>query len=128
MSCVICEKCLGKTYSLKLKKDNEYFHTCSYSCNMKMKYNFDKDFWKYVINKSDFINLKSKDNPFKENNKEKLNNNISVIDFENMDENSDLMLDGERYERLYKIYLENKRIDEILDENSETSSNYSDDY
>ena len=128
MSCVICDKCLGNTYSLKLKKEGKYFHTCSYTCNMKMAENFDEDFWKHVINKSDFINLKSNGNPFKENDTEKTTNTISVIDFENMDENSDLMLDRERYERLYKIYLENKMIDEILDGNSETSSNYSDDY
>jgi hypothetical protein len=127
MSCVICENCLGKTFSLILKKDNEYFHTCSYTCNMKMAENFDKDFWTYVINKSDFINPLVKGNPFKEIIK-KNSEIIPSIDFENMDENSDLMLDGERYERLYKIYLENKRVDEILDEKSETSSNYSDDY
>ena len=127
MNCVICKKCLGTTYSLKLKKENEYFHTCSYNCNMKMEDNFDKDFWTHVINKSDFINPNTKENPFKEIIKEN-SEIIPVINFENMDENSDLMLDGERYERLYKIYLENKRIDEILDEISDTSSNYSDDY
>ena len=127
MSCVICEKCLGKTFSLRLKKDNEYFHTCSYACNMKMEKEFDKEFWTYVINKSDFVNPLVKGNPFKEIIKEN-SEIISSIDFENIDENSDLMMDRERYERLYKIYLENKRIDEILDEKSETSSNYSDDY
>tara|TARA_Y100000389_G_scaffold84800_1_gene81524 strand:- start:1628 stop:1912 length:285 start_codon:yes stop_codon:yes gene_type:complete len=94
---------------------------------MKMAENFDKDFWTYVINKSDFVNPLVKGNPFKEIIK-KNSEIIPSIDFENMDENSDLMLDGERYERLYKIYLENKRVDEILDEKSETSSNYSDDY
>ena len=127
MSCVICGKCTEGKYSLKLKKEENYFHSCSYNCNMKMKENFDDDFWKYVVNKSDFINPSYNDNPFKKIVKE-INNIISVFDFENIDENSDIMLDGERYERLYKIYLENKRIDEILDENSETSSNYSDDY
>ena len=128
MTCVICKKCLGKTYSLKLKKDDDYFHTCSYACNMKIEEMFDKDFWKYVTNKSDFINPKMKGNPFKDINTEKSNNIIELIDFENLDENSEIMMDGERYERLYNIYLENKMIDEILDETSETSSNYSDDY
>ena len=43
--------------------------------------------------------------------------------------NSELLMDGERYERMYKIYLENKKIDEILDASeSDSNSDYSDDY
>ena len=43
---------------------------------------------------------------------------------------TDIILDPERYESQYEIYLENKRIDEILDDYSDKSSNYSeeDDY
>lgn len=122
MNCVICKKPLGNTYSLKLNKEDKPFYTCSYDCNCKMKTDFDEDYWKYVVNKTDFINPciggKNKDNY----------ENFKEIDFENLDENSDLLMDGERYNRLYKIYLENKRIDEIMDDISDTSSNYSDDY
>ena len=41
-----------------------------------------------------------------------------------MDEN-EIIMDGEKYERQYKIYLENKAIDEIFDNVSDTSSDYS---
>ena len=53
--CFVCEKNLGKTYSIKIKKDNNYFHTCSYECNTKMKNKFGEDFWEHTINKTDFI-------------------------------------------------------------------------
>ena len=129
--CFICNNCLGNTYSLKLKdskKDNNYIHTCSYECNMKMSEEYEGDFWKGVQNKSDFINPFNTGNPFIY--KEKvIKDNYEYYDFENMDENSELMMDGERYERMYKIYLENKKIDEILDaSDSDSYSDYSDDY
>ena len=132
--CFICNNFLGNTYSLKVNKsnkgnkDDEYVHTCSYKCNMEMTEKYEGDFWKDVKNKSDFINPFNSGNPFIH--KEKvIKNNYEFYDFENMDENSDLMMDGERYERLYKIYLENKHIDEILDaSDSDSNSDYSDDY
>ena len=126
--CFICNNLLGNTYSLKVKNENKIVHTCSYECNMKMSEEYDGDFWKNVMNKGDFINPNNSGNPFIY--KEKvIKNNYEYYDFENMDENSDLMMDGERYERLYKIYLENKHIDEILDaSDSDSNSDYSDDY
>ena len=57
--CIICEKNLGNTYSLKIKKDNTYFHTCSYNCNCKVEEKLGDDYWFYVTNKTDFIKYNS---------------------------------------------------------------------
>ena len=130
-TCHICQKTIGNAYSLKLVKEGEQFHTCSYDCNMRMNDEFGEGFWKFVINKSDFINPcttnSSNTNPFI------VNDNVYTskfdydqYDFENMDPK--LIMDSERYESLYKIYLENKRIDEILDVSESSSADYSDDY
>ena len=51
-------------------------------------------------------------------------NLFGTYDFENIDDN-EIIMDGEKYERQYKIYLENKAIDEIFDNNSDVSSEYS---
>ena len=125
--CHVCQKNIGNTYSLKLVKAGDHY-TCSYDCNMRMHDKFGEDFWHFVINKSDFINpINNTSNPFI------VNDNIYTskfdydkYDFENMDPK--LIMDSERYESLYKIYLENKRIDEILDVSENSSSDYSDDY
>ena len=71
--CFVCGKCLGNTYSLKIKKDDNYVHTCSYICNTKMEEKFGEDFWEYTINKTDFIvpGVESK-NPFVNISKEKV--------------------------------------------------------
>ena len=125
--CFICEKCLKNTYSLKIKKDGHYFHTCSYNCNLEMNEKFGSDFWENTINKTDYIipGVEPK-NPFVNIHKEKDfdRNLFGTYDFENMDEN-EIIMDGEKYERQYKIYLENKAIDEIFDNNSDVSSEYS---
>ena len=128
--CFICNNSLVNTYSLKVKNEDNIVYTCSYNCNMKMNEEIGEDFWKNVKNKGDFINPICVGNPFiyKENVNNN-NNNYEYYDFENMDENSELLMDGERYERMYKIYLENKKIDEILDASeSDSNSDYSDDY
>ena len=40
-----------------------------------------------------------------------------------------MIMDGDRYDRMYDIYLENKRIDEIMDSESvDDVSDVSDDY
>ena len=125
--CFVCEKCLGNSYSLKIKKDNNYFHTCSYSCNLEMKEKFGEDFWEHTLNKTDFIVPGSKNkNPFVNISKEKeIDRNLfGTYDFENMDEN-DIIMDGDKYERQYKLYLENKAIDEIFENSSDVSSEYS---
>lgn len=124
--CFVCEKSLGNTYSLKLKKDGNCFHTCSYNCNMMMHEKFGSDFWEHTVNKTDFISPGfDKNNPFVIVSKEKNNdkNIFRLYDFENIDENE--IMDGERYERQYKIYLENKAIDEIFENVSDVSSEYS---
>ena len=54
-TCFVCEKNLGNTYSLRLKKEGNYFHTCSYNCNCKMEDKMGDDYWLYVVNKTDFI-------------------------------------------------------------------------
>jgi len=99
---------------------------------MRMNDEFGEDFWHFVINKSDFIkpyaaNASANACPFI------VNDNVYTskfdydhYDFENMDPK--LIMDSERYESLYKIYLENKRIDEILDVSDSSSADYSDDY
>ena len=126
--CFICNNSLENTYSLKAKHDKNIVYTCSYKCNMKMSEEIGDDFWKNVKNKGDFINPICVGNPFIYREKVK-ENNYEYYDFENMDENSELFMDGERYERMYKIYLENKKIDEILDASeSDSCSDYSDDY
>ena len=117
--CIICEKNLGNTYSLKIKKDNTYFHTCSYNCNCKVEEKLGDDYWFYVTNKTDFI---------KPNVIEKVED-IDIYDFRNKDYDNDMILDGDRYDRMYEIYLENKRIDEIMEEGSnDDMSDISDDY
>ena len=125
--CFVCGNCHGNTYSLKIKKDDKYFHTCSYNCNTKMEEKFGEDFWDHTINKTDFIipGVEAK-NPFVNIHKEKeINKNLfGTYDFDNMDEN-EIIMDGEKYERQYKIYLENKAIDEIFDNVSDSSSDYS---
>ena len=125
--CFVCENCIKNTYSLKIKKDDIYFHTCSYNCNTKMEEKFGEDFWEHTVNKTDFIipGVESK-NPFVNIHKEKkINKNLfGTYDFDNMDEN-EIIMDGEKYERQYKIYLENKAIDEIFDNVSDSSSDYS---
>ena len=126
--CFVCKNNLGNTYSLRLKKDNNYFHTCSYNCNMKMKDTFDKDYWDFVVNKSDFINPNV--SSFKNSliNYEKVDeikeNPFNVYDFENIDENT-IIYDYERFERQYKLYIENKEIDELFEGSSDNSSEYS---
>ena len=126
--CFICNNSLEKTYSLKAKHEDNIVYTCSYKCNMKMCEEIGEEFWKNVKNKGDFINPICVGNPFIYKEKVK-GNNYEYYDFENMDENSELLMDGERYERMYKIYLENKKIDEILDASeSDSCSDYSDDY
>lgn len=127
--CFICNNFLGNTYSVKAQNEGKIVYTCSYKCNMEMSEEIGEDFWKNVKNKGDFINPLNSGNPFIYTEKVNNNNNYEFYDFENMDENSDLLMDGERYERLYKIYLENKNIDEILDASeSDSNSDYSDDY
>lgn len=127
--CFICNNSLVNTYSLKVKKEDNIVYTCSYNCNMKMNEEMGEDFWNNVKNKCDFINPIYSGNPFIYKEKVNNNNNYEYYDFENMDENSELLMDGERYERMYKIYLENKKIDEILDASeSDSNSDYSDDY
>ena len=76
------------------------------------------DYWLYVVNKTDFIKPNIKENIIDEN----------IYDFENENINFDKILDGDRYDRMYEIYIENKRIDAILDDMSDNSSDYSDDY
>ena len=127
--CFICNNILENTYSLKAKHEGNIVYTCSYKCNMKMCEEIGEDFWKNVKNKGDFINPICVGNPFIYKENVNNNNNYEYYDFENMDENSELLMDGERYERMYKIYLENKKIDEILDASeSDSNSDYSDDY
>ena len=125
--CFVCGKCLGNTYSLKIKKDDNYVHTCSYICNTKMEEKFGEDFWEYTINKTDFIvpGVESK-NSFVNISKEKVidRNLFGTYDFENIDEN-EIIMDGEKYERQYRLYLENKVLDEIFDNSSDASSEYS---
>ena len=54
---------------------------------------------------------------------------IDIYDFRNKDYDNDMVLDGDRYDRMYEIYLENKRIDEIMEEGSNDDiSDISDDY
>ena len=125
--CFVCEKCLGNTYSLKIKKDDNYFHTCSYGCNLKMEEKYGEDFWEHTLNKTDFIVPGSKNkNPFVNISKEKeIDRNLfGTYDFENMDEN-EIIMDGDKYERQYRLYLENKAIDEIFENGSDVSSEYS---
>ena len=117
--CIICEKNLGNTYSIRIKKEGNYFHTCSHNCNCKMEDKMGDDYWLYVVNKTDFIKPNIKENIIDEN----------IYDFENENINYDEILDGDRYDRMYEIYIENKRIDDILDNMSDNSSDYSaDDY
>jgi len=125
--CFVCEKCLGNTYSLKIKKGDNYFHTCSYGCNLKMEEKYGEDFWEHTLNKTDFIVPGSKNkNPFVNISKEKeIDRNLfGTYDFENMDEN-EIIMDGDKYERQYRLYLENKAIDEIFENGSDVSSEYS---
>ena len=125
--CFVCEKSIGNTYSLRLKKEDNYFHSCSYDCNTKMEEKFGDNFWEHTINKSDFIIPSGEfKNPFVNISKAKeIDRNLfGTYDFENMDEN-EIIMDSEKYERQYKIYLENKAIDEIFENNSDTSSEYS---
>lgn len=117
--CIVCEKNLGNTYSLRIKKEGNYFHTCSYNCNCNVEEKMGNDYWMYVVNKTDFI---------KPNIKEVIKE-VDVYDFDNENFDMDNIMDADRYDRMYEIYLENKRIDTIMDDSvSDTSSNYSDDY
>ena len=113
--CCVCEKNLGNTYSLRILQDNQLSYTCSYKCNQKVCEFKGKDYWKYVINKTDFIHpvIDKK----QENNKE----------YTFTEHETDIISDPERYENLYEIYLENKKIDEIMDNYSDKTSNYSED-
>ena len=119
---------MGNTYSIKFKKDNKYYYTCTYECNLKMADKFGKDFWENVINKTDFITPYSKipfSNPFikNKNTNKKVDKELfdtNLYDFDNEDQ----IVDIERYESQYKIYMENKKIDEIFDK-SDNSSNSS---
>tara|TARA_B100001057_G_C22255273_1_gene721101 strand:- start:298 stop:588 length:291 start_codon:yes stop_codon:yes gene_type:complete len=92
-----------------------------------MKEKFGEDFWEHTLNKTDFIVPGSKNkNPFVNISKEKeIDRNLfGTYDFENMDEN-EIIMDSDKYERQYKLYLENKAIDEIFENGSDISSEYS---
>ena len=117
-TCCVCEKRMRDTYSLKIVKESKPFYTCSYNCNQNVCRIVGEDYWDYVKNKSDFIK------PVVD--KPKMN----YEEFTFTEHETDIILDPERYESQYEIYLENKRIDEILDDYSDKSSNYSeeDDY
>ena len=118
-TCCVCQKMMGNTYSLCIIKDDEKIHTCSYDCNLNVSNVVGEDYWDYVMNKTDFIQ------PFVKPVKKIIKQEFNFTEHEN-----DVILDRESYENQYEIYLENKRIDEIMDNYSEKSSNYSeeDDY
>ena len=115
-TCCVCEKNLGNTYSLKIIKESKTSHTCSYNCNQRVCEIIGEDYWKYVMNKTDFIH------PVMNVNKKELYKEYTFSEHE-----TDIILDPARYENQYEIYLENKRIDEIMDNYSDKSSNYSED-
>jgi hypothetical protein len=125
--CFICEKSLKKpyaekSYSVKLKKEGCVSYSCSYNCNKKLHEKYGNDFWEYVINKGDFVNpfKNENNNPFINIEKEvDVDYFKNIYDFNNEKcENNDIILNMDRYNAQYDIYLENKRIDEILDYSS----------
>ena len=115
-TCCVCDNKMSNTYSLKINKDDNTYHTCGYNCNQNVCKIIGEDYWKYVVNKSDFI-IPSMNYKKKEFSKEF-----------NFDEHeTEIIQDPERYNNQYEIYLENKRIDEIMDNYSDKSSSYSED-
>ena len=68
------------------------------------------------MNKSDFIM------PTMNYKKKKISKEFNFDEHE-----TEIIQDPERYNNQYEIYLENKRIDEIMDDYSDKSSSYSED-
>jgi len=141
IKCIICndtcDKYDGKVW-ITLKNDNYFenhpkiIHYCSYLCHHRNKHNLPKDYWKNVLNKEDFDDLR----PITSNSKEKsfeyltYNEYIQLTDKEkekyDSQKEKNQLLDNEKYMFYNDIYEEDKRISMFEDQDSISDESFDD--